>query len=174
MLVRGAASHGRQSGQGADHATDRANCFTALLRVLALVALALGGGCGGDPAEAGGLVTAGEPGTTTVQASAGTLADTATVTVEPGPRAALYKVYRTMGGGGGRSTGAFPREIGNLASLTNLYVMRTELTGSLPRELIGLPLDEFHWIWTDLRAPNDDAFQNWPKSIPDNWPAGKL
>ena len=69
-------------------------------------------------------------------------------------------------------TGAFLREIGNLASLTSLHVMGTELTGPLPEALIGLPLDEFHWMWTDLCAPADDAFQNWLKSIRDNRPAG--
>ncbi|MDE2974583.1 MAG: leucine-rich repeat domain-containing protein [Gemmatimonadota bacterium] len=120
----------------------------------ALAALALGGGCGGDPAEpepvataiaitpatatledagetvqltakvtdqkgqtmtdvevawstddslvaevsASGLVEGGESGKTTVRASLPALAATATVTVEPGPRAVLHAVHRKMNG----------------------------------------------------------------------------
>ncbi len=120
----------------------------------ALAALALGGGCGGDPAEpepvataiaitpatatledagetvqltakvtdqkgqtmtdvevawstddslvaevsASGLVEGGESGKTTVRASLSALAATATVTVEPGPRAVLHAVHRKMNG----------------------------------------------------------------------------
>jgi len=48
--------------------------------------------------SASGLVEGGESGQTDLRASLGTLAATATITVEPGQRATLYAVYRKMNG----------------------------------------------------------------------------
>ena len=45
-----------------------------------------------------GLVTADEPGTALVRASAATVTAEASIVVEPGPRAVLHKVYRVTGG----------------------------------------------------------------------------
>jgi len=64
-----------------------------------------------------------------------------------------------------RLTGPMPSGIGNLESLGHLYVDRTDLSGPLPREMLGLSLTGFHWHSTDLCAPTDSEFRQWLASI---------
>ena len=63
-------------------------------------------------------------------------------------------------------TGPVPPEIGNIRFLKSLRIDNTDLSGRLPLELIGLPLEVFTWDETDLCAPDDEEFQEWLKSIP--------
>ena len=53
-----------------------------------------------------------------------------------------------------------------------LHLLVNELTGPLPRDLIGLPLMSFLWNQTDLCAPTDSAFQEWLDSIEVHWSNG--
>ena len=64
-------------------------------------------------------------------------------------------------------TGSIPPELGNLDSLTSLWLYgNSGLTGPLPNDLIGTPLNMFLWHDTGLCAPTDASFQAWLASIP--------
>ena len=95
-----------------------------------------------------GLVTADEPGETIVQAEAATVRADVTVTVEPGQRAVLHKIYRVMGGDDWKHnthwktaaplnawTGVWTDFEGNV---TRLALNWNNLTGSIPPELGSL------------------------------------
>ena len=65
-----------------------------------------------------------------------------------------------------RLTGSVPPELGNLQSLEDLRLnLNSGLSGRLPLDLIGVPLNLFHWDVTDLCAPTDEEFLEWLASI---------
>ncbi|MCE2422751.1 MAG: leucine-rich repeat domain-containing protein, partial [Gemmatimonadetes bacterium] len=65
-------------------------------------------------------------------------------------------------------TGSIPAELGEMESLRYLRLHgNSGLTGPLPNELTGTPLNRFHWYDTGLCAPTNAAFQQWLNSISD-------
>ena len=87
-----------------------------------------------------GLVTGGEVGMTTVQASADALRGAATIAVKPGPRAVLHKVYREMGGRGWKN---------NTRWLTNEPINRWYgVTEDGQGNIWGLQLDQNEMVGT--------------------------
>ena len=66
-----------------------------------------------------------------------------------------------------RLTGPVPPELGNLRNLEDLRLnLNSGLSGRLPLELVGVPLNLFHWDGTNLCAPTDDEeFLEWLASI---------
>ena len=65
-------------------------------------------------------------------------------------------------------TGEIPRELGNLSQLTYLHLYNNVFTGRLPRSLMQLTnLQQLLFHGQDLRAPADDAFRAWLRSVPD-------
>ena len=97
-----------------------------------------------------GLVEGGESGQATLRAALGTLAATATITVEPGPRAALYAIHRKMNGDDwifdnnwktdaplDTWHGVFTDTTGNI---TTLALHNNALTGPVPPELGSIRL----------------------------------
>ncbi len=59
-------------------------------------------------------------------------------------------------------SGSLPDSLGKLSTLTKLDVSRNyRLAGRLPRSLTGLALNEFHYAYTRLCAPDDEDFQDW-------------
>ena len=61
-------------------------------------------------------------------------------------------------------TGPIPPEFGNLG-LELLWVNHSTLSGRLPSELVGMPLESFFWGDSGLCAPLDDAFQTWLRRV---------
>ncbi len=73
----------------------------------------------------------------------------------------------SLGLGDNRLAGALPARFGELTNLRSLSVFRNpDLAGSLPRELMQAPLNNFDWRGTGLCAPRDRAFQSWLADIP--------
>ncbi len=62
-------------------------------------------------------------------------------------------------------TGPVPPELGNLRRLTYLAIDDNQLSGRLPRELIGIPLVTFHWNETYLCSPADREYVLWLERI---------
>ena len=95
-----------------------------------------------------GIVTAEEPGEAVIRAEAAAVRADATVTVEPGQRAVLHKIYRVMGGDDWKRNthwktdaplnawnGVWTDFEGNVTKLALNY---NNLTGSIPPELGSL------------------------------------
>ncbi|MDE2873638.1 MAG: Ig-like domain-containing protein [Gemmatimonadota bacterium] len=111
-----------------------------------------------------GLVTGGEPGKATVQASVGPLASAANITVAPGPRAVLYKFYREMGGDDWVNNRDWRKDtpyhmwygvkIDTLGSITGLWLPYNELAGPIPPELGMLRGMRDLWLsWNRVTGP---------------------
>ena len=62
-------------------------------------------------------------------------------------------------------SGELPRDLGLLASLTELRVGDNSLTGRLPSSLIDLPLVLLHYGGTGLCAPSEPSFLKWLNGI---------
>ena len=62
-------------------------------------------------------------------------------------------------------SGAIPSEFGQLVNLRHLDVSSSAVEGALPRELVHVPLDFFHWNRTVLCAPGDEDFRTWLRGI---------
>ncbi len=66
-------------------------------------------------------------------------------------------------------SGPIPPEFGQLVNLRHLDVSQSgRLEGALPKELISVPLELFHWNGTDLCALGNQEFQAWLRGIPDH------
>ena len=64
--------------------------------------------------------------------------------------------------------GSIPPELGQLSNLRELDVSDSGLDGVLPQELINVPLELFHWNYTRLCSPDNQAFQTWLRGIADH------
>ncbi|WP_419165231.1 Ig-like domain-containing protein [Candidatus Palauibacter sp.] len=62
--------------------------------------------------------------------------------------------------------GQLPRNLGDLALLTELRMDGNALTGPLPLSLARLGLRELHYAGTMLCTPSDEAFREWLNAIP--------
>ena len=63
-------------------------------------------------------------------------------------------------------TGTLPANLGDLTQLTRLRIGGNALTGRLPLSLARVPLEDFHFVDTELCAPPGEAFQAWLNVIP--------
>ena len=103
-----------------------------------------------------GLVTATEPGSATVRASAETATEDADVLVQPGPRAVLHKFYRRLGGDdwvrntGWKTNQEFRRWFGVFTnpggSIGALALANNGLTGTIPHEVGSLTTLVSLWL----------------------------
>ncbi len=65
-----------------------------------------------------------------------------------------------------RLSGRVPPELGHMSRLTNLLLGGNQhLNGSLPLELMAIPLRDFDWSGTGLCSPRDREFQDWLADI---------
>jgi Leucine-rich repeat (LRR) protein len=63
-------------------------------------------------------------------------------------------------------TGTIPPELGNLSSLTFLYLHDNQLTGTIPQSFTNLTLEDFHFNGNSgLCAQADAAIQTWLSGI---------
>ena len=70
-------------------------------------------------------------------------------------------------------SGSIPPELGGLESLTQLTLYENDgLSGPLPLELKGLPLELFRYDNTDLCVPLDESFRAWLNAIADHQGTG--
>ncbi len=63
-------------------------------------------------------------------------------------------------------TGRFPAMVVRLSQLTALRVGGNALSGRLPLALARLPLQEFHYVDTNLCVPNEPSFRAWINGLP--------
>lgn len=67
---------------------------------------------------------------------------------------------------GNNLTGPIPSELGQLINLSQLYLSDNPLAGELPLSLTNLiNLNVFHFTFTCLTEPQDQAFQDWLNGI---------
>ena len=67
-------------------------------------------------------------------------------------------------------TGSVPRSLIGLDAVQELRINDNPLSEPLTRYLLVLRLKVFHWNNTDLCAPAGESFREWLSSIGDNQP----